>query len=61
MRSGRSCWRRDSKRRKKKEQKEKLVKRHDAQHKEEREYKLERVHRAKIAMEENPNVLRKGK
>jgi hypothetical protein len=44
-----------------KEWKEELERRHAAQHKEEREQKLERVRRAKATMEENPDALRKGK
>ncbi|RLM87739.1 uncharacterized protein C2845_PM04G11600 [Panicum miliaceum] len=44
-----------------KEWKEELERRHAAQHKEEREHKLERVPRAKTIMEENPDALRKGK
>jgi hypothetical protein len=43
-----------------KERKEELEMRHATQHKEEREHKLERVRRAKTAIE-NPNALRKGK
>jgi hypothetical protein len=58
MRSGRSCWSRDGKRRQRKEE---LERRHAAQHKEEREHKLEFVRRAKTTMEENPDALRKGK
>jgi hypothetical protein len=44
-----------------KKRKEELERRHAAQHKEEMEHKLERVRRAKIAMEQNPDALRKGK
>ena len=45
----------------KKEHKEKEEKRRVAAYREEREKKLERAHRAKAAMEENPDVLRKKK
>jgi hypothetical protein len=44
-----------------KEWKEELERRHTTQHKEEREHKLECVRRAKTAMEENLDTLRKGK
>ena len=45
----------------KKEHKEEEERRRVATCREVREKKLERVHRAKAAMEENPNALRKGK
>ena len=45
----------------KKEHKEEEERRHVATYREEREKKLERAHRAKAAMEENPDTLRKGK
>ena len=44
-----------------KEHAEEAEMRHAAQHREEKEKKLERVHRAKAAMEENPDALRKRK
>ena len=45
----------------KKEHKEEEERRHVAAYREEREKKLERARRAKAAMEENPDALRKGK
>ena len=45
----------------KKEHKEEEERRCVAAYREEREKKLERAHRAKAAMEENPDALRKGK
>ena len=45
----------------KKEHKEEKERRHVAAYREEREKKLERAHRAKAAMEKNPNALRKEK
>ena len=44
-----------------KEHKEEEERRRVVAYREEREKKLERAHRAKTAMEENPNALRKGK
>jgi len=44
-----------------KEHKEEEERRRVAAYREEREKKLERAHRAKAAMEENPDTLRKGK
>ena len=44
-----------------KELKEEEERRRVAAYREEREKKLERAHRAKAAMEENPDTLRKGK
>ncbi|XP_066355742.1 uncharacterized protein [Miscanthus floridulus] len=44
-----------------KERAEEAEMRHAAQHKEKREKKLERVRRAKAAMEENLDALKKGK
>jgi hypothetical protein len=44
-----------------KEHKEEVERRHVAAYREEREKKLERAHRAKVAMEENPDVQKKGK
>jgi hypothetical protein len=44
-----------------KEHKEEEERRRVATYREDREKKLERVHRAKTAMEENPDVQRKGK
>ncbi|RLN28142.1 anther-specific proline-rich protein [Panicum miliaceum] len=44
-----------------KERKEETERRHAAQRREEREVKLARVRRAKEALEENPDALRKGK
>ena len=44
-----------------KEHKEEEKKRCVASHREERERKLERAQRAKAAMEDNPNALRKEK
>ena len=44
-----------------KEQHEEQQRRLAAERREERERKLERVRRAKAAMEENPDALRKGK
>jgi hypothetical protein len=44
-----------------KEHKEEEERRRVAAYREEREKKLERVRRAKAAMEENPDALRKGK
>jgi hypothetical protein len=44
-----------------KEHKEEIQRRHPAERREERDQKLERVCRAKAAMEENPDALRKGK
>jgi hypothetical protein len=43
-----------------KERKEEVERRLAAQRREDREQKLEHVRRAKAAMEENPDVLRKG-
>jgi len=43
-----------------KERKEEVERRLAAQRREGREQKLEHVRRAKAAMEENPDVLRKG-
>ena len=45
----------------KKEHKEEEERRHVAAYREEREKKLERARRAKAAMEENPDALRKRK
>lgn len=45
----------------KKERQEEQQRRLAAEHREERERKFERVRRAKAAMEENPDALRKGK
>ena len=45
----------------KKEHKKEEERRRVVAYREEREKKLERAHRAKTAMEENPNALRKGK
>ena len=45
----------------KKEHKEEEERRRVATYREEREKKIERAHRAKEAMQENPDVLRKGK
>ena len=45
----------------KKEHKEEEERRRVAAYREEREKKLERARRAKAAMEENPDALRKGK
>ena len=44
-----------------KEQQEELQRRQAAKRREERGWKLERVRRAKAAMEENSDALRKGK
>ena len=45
----------------KKKHKEEEERRRVAVYREEREKKLERAHRAKAAMDENPDALRKGK
>ena len=45
----------------KKEHKEEEKRRRVAAYREEREKKLERARRAKVAIEENPDALRKGK
>ena len=45
----------------KKEHKKEKERRHVAAYREKRKKKLERVYRAKAAMEENPNALRKEK
>ena len=44
-----------------KERQEEQQRRLAAEHREEREWKLERARHAKAAMEENPDALRKGK
>jgi len=54
---GEKTWREATK----KEHKEEEERRHVATYREEREKKLERARRAKAAMEENPDALRKGK
>jgi len=44
-----------------KERKEEMERRHAAERREDREQKFERARRAKAALEDNPDALRKGK
>ena len=44
-----------------KERKEEMERRHAVERREDRERKVERAHRAKAALEDNPDALRKGK
>ena len=44
-----------------KKRKEEMERRHAVERREDRERKVERAHRAKAALEDNPDALRKGK